>query len=223
MSELSDYLLSSAPDSDKIARCEAVLNDPDTPGYDVAKAQCHLIYRCIDGIYPRRKVRRALTRGVEGLSPELEVRWNLSLWIGQAYLSLLVDKDDSWRLYASAITRSEGAVLLWPPSVLNYLRAQAIGCYTLYLNDLDKHEIEARIKASINTWKCAIADHDFIKKPIRINEAFGDLEVLRKLAIIGNKIGMMPKAHIPITRRPDNHIFYKAFHGLGDGNPRAIW
>lgn len=223
MSELSDYLLSSAPDPDKIARCEAVLNDPNTPGYDVAKAQCHLIYRCIDGIYPRREVRRALTREVDGLSPELDVRWNLSLWIGQAYLSLLVDKDEEWLGCCLKIDDCDDLIDYWPPAILNYLRANALLTYHFYLCGDESEGQLARIRTAITTWKRSLIAHDFIDKPIRINEAFGDLEVLRKLAIIGNKIGMMPEAHIPIARRPNNHIFYKAFHGLGDGNPRAIW
>ena len=200
-----------------------VLEEDCFSNNEKANAKCWLTYRAIDGdiTYDDWKKHIQGQSSIQEASSPIECRWKSSQITAEVYLHLLNGQKEETAqaiIDLDRLTQCQGADL-WPPSVLNWLRAKVIYVYGRFLDDLPYQE---EANATINQWRRLAHSYDFCKWNLRVDEMLNDIRALNILTTI-----LIPARGVPWLEPQKmvgtKELFHRCLLKLGEDNPNALF
>lgn len=172
--KFGDWLLSDAPQEDKLARCWAIIERAKSERVHLellGKATCHVVYRLLDGCHDRQKdcedalhlARDAAYRG-EGEDQVIRTRWLNSLNMACVYLRALIQCDTCAAMSGCLEMATSAAEWIdaHPPNVVNVCRSQillAVHC----IANCDRENYDRAIACARRSFKQAVVAADFTR------------------------------------------------------------
>lgn len=166
-------------------------NKCPVPDQGEAAAKCYLLYRWIDGLLTDEQLAqvRAFKPVVNSEREGLAFRWDMSLASAEMYVMATQGHYE----YADRQARDvmilwDKQKHLWPPQILNYLRASVFHAYHSYLNGYPSL-IDGQVDSVIWRWKQTASSWDWRQWPLRPMESRDDMLALQALLFIARASG----------------------------------
>lgn len=155
-----------------------------------ASAKCYLMYRWIDGLLTKEELAEVMAENTPVQNPALNARWQMSLATAEIYVAGVNEDYEhmSWLCDKIINTWILSAHALWPPQVLNFLRASLLRTYYRHL--IHPTLVEMDVHGVISSWRRHVDSWDWQKWPYRPMEALSDMLTLQAILFVARSAGL---------------------------------